>query len=77
MTKQNISAEKTMVTFFFTSTRLLVLNFLTKGTKFNQDDFIDMCFPIYTAKRDKLRGTRVCQIFQSTWTIQGVITAQR
>jgi hypothetical protein len=40
-TRQNIYAKKTMVTIFFTSTRLLVLNFLLKGTKFNQDYFID------------------------------------
>jgi hypothetical protein len=32
---------KTMVTIFFTSTRLLVLNFLPKSTEFNQDFFID------------------------------------
>jgi hypothetical protein len=40
-TEQNISAKKTMVTIFFTSIRLLGLNFLPKGTKFNQDYFID------------------------------------
>jgi hypothetical protein len=34
-TKQNIFAKKTMITIFFTSTRLLVLNFLPKNTKFN------------------------------------------
>jgi hypothetical protein len=44
-TKQNISAMKIMVTIFFTSTRLLVLNFLPKGTKFNQDYFIDTMLP--------------------------------
>jgi hypothetical protein len=51
-TKQNISAKKTMVTVFFTSTRLLVLNFLPKGTKFNQDYFIDTVLPnLYSEKR--------------------------
>jgi hypothetical protein len=34
-TRQNISAKKTVVTFFFISTRVLLLNFLPKGTKFN------------------------------------------
>jgi hypothetical protein len=34
-TKQNISAKKTMITIFFTPTRLLALDFLPKGTKFN------------------------------------------
>jgi transposase len=51
-TKQNISAMKTMVTIFFRSTRLLVLNFLPKGTKFNQDYFIGTVFPnLYSEKR--------------------------
>jgi hypothetical protein len=41
-----------MVTIFFTSTRLLVLNFLPKGTKFNQDYFIDTVLPnLYSDKR--------------------------
>jgi hypothetical protein len=51
-TKQNTSAKKTMVTIFFTSTRLLVLNFLPKGTKFNQDYFIDTVLPnLYSERR--------------------------
>jgi hypothetical protein len=51
-TKQNISAKKTMVRIFYTSTRLLVLNFLPKGIKFNQDYFIDTVFPNpYSEKR--------------------------
>jgi hypothetical protein len=51
-TKQNISAMETMVTIIFTSTRLLVLNFLPKGTKFNQDYFIDTVLPnLYSGKR--------------------------
>jgi hypothetical protein len=50
--KQNIFATKTMVTRFFTSTRLLVLNFFPKGTKFNQDYFIDTMLPnLYGEKR--------------------------
>jgi hypothetical protein len=51
-TKQKISAKKNMVTIFFTSTLLLVLNFLPKGTKFNQDYFIDTVLPnLYSEKR--------------------------
>jgi transposase len=41
-----------MATIFFTSTRLLVLNFLPKGTKFNQDYFMDTVLPnLYSEKR--------------------------
>jgi hypothetical protein len=55
-TKQNISARKTMVTIFFASTRLLVLNFLPKGTKLNQDYFIDTVLPnLCSEKRQNAR----------------------
>jgi histone-lysine N-methyltransferase SETMAR len=51
-TKQNISAKKIIITIFFTSTQLLVLNFLPKGIKFNQDYFIDTVLPnLYSEKR--------------------------
>jgi transposase len=41
-----------MVTIFFTSIRLLVLNFLPKGIKFNQDYFMDTVLPnLYSEKR--------------------------
>jgi transposase len=41
-----------MITIFFTSTRLLVLNFVPKGTKFNQCYFIDTVLPnLYSKKR--------------------------
>jgi hypothetical protein len=65
--KQNISAMKTMVTIFFTSTRLLVLHFIPKGSKFNSDYFVDTVLPnLYSEQKDKLRGARVCRVFQST-----------
>jgi hypothetical protein len=55
-TKQNISAKETMLTIFFTSTRSLVLNFLPKVTKFNQDYFIDTVLPnLYSEKRQIAR----------------------
>jgi hypothetical protein len=51
-TKPNISAKKTTATIFFTSTRLLALNFLPNGTKFNQDYFSDTVLPnLYSEKR--------------------------
>jgi hypothetical protein len=75
-TKQNISAKKTMGTTFCTSTRLLVLNFPQKAPSSIKIILLIQCFPISTGKRDELRGARVCRVFQSTWTIQCVITAQ-
>jgi hypothetical protein len=50
-----------MVTIFFTPTRLLVLNFLPKGTKFNQDYFIDTVLPnIYS---EKIQMARTAEFF--------------
>jgi hypothetical protein len=53
-TRQNIYAMKTMVTIFFTSTRLLVLNFLPKGTKFNQDYFADTVLPNLSSEKRRI-----------------------
>jgi hypothetical protein len=51
-TKENISTKKTMVRMFFTSARLLMLTFLPKGRKFNQEYFTDMVLPNrYSEKR--------------------------
>jgi hypothetical protein len=52
--KHNISVKKTMVTIFFASTRLLVLNFLPKGTKFNEDDFIDTVLPNLESEKRRI-----------------------
>jgi histone-lysine N-methyltransferase SETMAR len=50
--RRDISRQKTMLTIFFTSTRLLVLEALPKGTEFNQDYFIGAIFPrLYNEKR--------------------------
>jgi hypothetical protein len=54
--RQDISASQTMITIFFTSRRLLVLEALPKGTKFNQDYFIQCIYPrLY---REKTRISR-------------------
>jgi hypothetical protein len=49
--ERNRSARKTMIATFSTSTRLLALNSLLKGTKFNQGYFIDAVLPdLYSEK---------------------------
>jgi hypothetical protein len=62
-TKQNISAKKTMIAIFFTSTRLLVLNFLPKGTEFSQDYFIDTVLPSLYSEKRRIAGRKVCRVF--------------
>jgi hypothetical protein len=37
--------EKTMIMIFFTARQLLLLDVLPKGSKFNQQYFIDYVFP--------------------------------
>jgi hypothetical protein len=66
-----------MMTIFFTSPRLMVLQALPKGTKFNHDYFIHTIFPgLYneTTRISRKKGVRVCQ---STWTIRRVIMVTR
>jgi transposase len=52
--EQNILAGKTMVTVFFTFARLLALNFPPKGTKFNQNYFIDAVPPDLYSERARI-----------------------
>jgi hypothetical protein len=50
--RRDISGQKTLLTIFFPSRRLLVLKFPPKGTKFNQDYFVDAIFPgLYNEKK--------------------------
>jgi hypothetical protein len=50
--RRNISGQETLLPIFFTSTRLLVLEPLPKGTKYDQNYFIDAIFPgLYNEKR--------------------------
>jgi hypothetical protein len=44
-TRQTNAAKKTMITIFFTARPLTLLDVLPKGSKFNQQYFIDYVFP--------------------------------
>jgi hypothetical protein len=44
-TRQTIGAKKTMIMIFFTARQLILLDVLSKGSKFNQQYFIDYMFP--------------------------------
>jgi hypothetical protein len=43
-TRQTIGATKPMITIFFTALQLIMLDVLSKGSKFNQQYFIDYMF---------------------------------
>jgi hypothetical protein len=56
--RRAISGQQNMVTIFFTSTRLLALEPWSKGTKLNQDYFIQAVLPgLSDEKRRISRGT--------------------
>jgi hypothetical protein len=62
--RRDISRQTTMLPIFFPSTRLLVLEALLKGTKFNQDYLIDGTFlGLYNEKRRNSRKKR----FRAFW----------
>jgi hypothetical protein len=44
-TRQTIGAKETMIPIFFTASQLILLDVLPKGSKFNQQYFIDSVFP--------------------------------
>jgi histone-lysine N-methyltransferase SETMAR len=54
-TRQTIGAKKTMVTIFFTARQLIMLDVLPKGSKFNQQYFIDYVFPNLKTKNLNFR----------------------
>jgi hypothetical protein len=60
--RQDISGQQTMITIFFTRARLLVLEALSKGTKFNQDLLIMRYFQDCTMKRREFTQTRLLSV---------------
>jgi hypothetical protein len=68
--RQDVSGQTTMMTIFFTSTRLLVLEALPKGTKFNQNCFILATFPGLYNEKTRIHAKRASQLFQFAWTIR-------
>jgi hypothetical protein len=70
--RQGISEQGIMMTIFFTSTGLLVLEALPKGMKFNQDYFIQAVLPGLSNESSEFHAGRVSRSFQFTWTIQCV-----
>jgi hypothetical protein len=76
-TRQAIGTTKTMITVFFTPSKLIVLEVLPKGRNFNRRDFLDNTFP--DLKRESMRHRRWKRdsTFGSTWTIQSATIVQK
>jgi hypothetical protein len=54
-TRQTIGARKTMITIFFVVPQLVLLDALPKGSKLNQQYFIDYVFPGLQMENRNLR----------------------
>jgi hypothetical protein len=62
-TRQTIGAKKTMITIFFTVGQLIRLDILPKGSKFNQEYFIDSVFPDLATENLNFRRRVLLAIF--------------
>jgi hypothetical protein len=54
-TRQTIGAKKTMIMICFTARQLILLDVLPKGSKFNQQYFIDYVFPDLKTENQNFR----------------------
>jgi hypothetical protein len=71
-TRQKMGA-KTMIFIFFTARQLIMLDVLPKGSKFNQQCFVDYVFPDSKTENRNFR----LQLFGCTWIIQCVTMCQK
>jgi hypothetical protein len=61
----NNGREKTMTTIFFTACQLILLDVLPKGSKFNQQYFVDYVFPgLKTGNRDCRRRMPLATLWE-------------
>jgi hypothetical protein len=75
--EHKIQAKKTMITVFFTPTRLVVLDALPHGQTFTQEYFMTDVLPCYKKKIFDFVANRQVALLSFTWTIPGAITARR
>jgi hypothetical protein len=75
-TRQTIGAKKTMITIFFTARQLIMLDVLPKGSKFNQQYFIDYVPSDLKTENRNFRCRMQIATFGCTWIIQWVTMGQ-
>jgi hypothetical protein len=75
--QRDISGQKTILAIFFILRRLLVLETLPKGKKFNHIILLTRYCQDCTMKRGELHAKRASQLFQFTWLIRCVILVAR
>jgi hypothetical protein len=74
--RAGFQAKKTMITVFFTATRLTVLNSLPQGQSFTQDYFISEIVRAFTKEKLRLRYHHPRVTFLCTWIIPVVRMAE-
>jgi hypothetical protein len=76
-TRQIIGARKPMITIFFTAGQLILLDTPPRGSKFNQQYFIDHVFPDLEMENRNFRPRMPFATFGCTWIIQCVLVGQK
>jgi hypothetical protein len=75
--RQDSSGQNTLIAIVFPSTRLMVLEALPQGTKFDQNDFIHAIFPGLYIEKTRISHKNGFPVFQFTWMIRCVIMVTR
>jgi hypothetical protein len=75
--EHKIQGKKTMITIFFTATRLLVLDALPHGQAFTQEYLITELLPVLHQENVRFRRKHSGGTFSSTWTIRDVTMTRK
>jgi hypothetical protein len=75
--RHDIQCKKTMITVFFTPTRLMILDALPYGQTFTQKYFIAELLPTLYRENVRFRRKQSSGTFFCIWTIPSVIMARR
>jgi hypothetical protein len=76
-TQQAIGTNQTLITLFFTGRKLIVLDLLPKGGKFNQLYFVDYIFPDLKWETGIFIVGSHRRIFGDIWAIQFTTMTQK
>jgi hypothetical protein len=76
-TRQTIDAKRTVITLFFTTMKLIVLDILPKGHKYNQKYIVDYIVPDFEMANMRFQRRIPESTFECRWTIQYVTTDPR
>jgi hypothetical protein len=76
-TKATISAQKVMLTIFFSGVKLISLNALPTGAGFTQEYFINSILPDILDEKQRILRRNRRGVSSDTWTIRCVTMVAR